>query len=85
MKKNSYDNTTKILDCFPSKPKISYSRNGAQNECGIHATHEVKRDNGNADETSKSPHRYLSQSKCKIEDGILESKIENLNASSYTR
>ncbi|CAA2971109.1 B3 domain-containing transcription factor VRN1-like [Olea europaea subsp. europaea] len=82
---NSDDDSVKILTSFPSKPKISSSRNVMGNECGIHATygirHGVNRGHRDAAEMSISHHSYLTRSKCKIEDGGLEIKIENLNTS----
>ncbi|CAA2971110.1 B3 domain-containing transcription factor VRN1-like [Olea europaea subsp. europaea] len=64
---------------------ISYKRDisSSRNEGGFNATrgrtHGVKRGYSDATETSKSLRFYRTRSKCKIEDGRLEIKKENLN------
>ncbi|KAL2464861.1 B3 domain-containing transcription factor VRN1 [Abeliophyllum distichum] len=67
MAENSDDDSVKILASSHGKPKISSSRNCGRNKC-----------NSDAAEMSKFNRCYLTRSKCKIEDGGLETKTESL-------
>ncbi|KAL2482440.1 B3 domain-containing transcription factor VRN1 [Forsythia ovata] len=67
MEENSDDDSVKFLASSPGKPKISSLRDRGGNKC-----------NSDAAEMSKFNRCYLTRSKCKIEDGGLEVKTENL-------
>ncbi|KAL2490728.1 B3 domain-containing transcription factor VRN1 [Abeliophyllum distichum] len=84
---HSDDGSVKILAYFPGKPVACSPRRPVPNEtmhdlsfstefgCG------VKRGKSDAAGRSRSQRCYPTRSKCKIEDGVCEIKMENLNRS----